>query len=190
MALPHPIFVSFVGGNAGPWQVEHMNAVTGPSLPKVERVAICEGKESAIPQSPTWILHGVTSHQRYTKKSEQRKLAARQPPLGRSEATCAALIAIQKSDDWWALCQDERRKILEEQSHHIAVGLNYLPAIARRLIHSRDLGEPFDFLTWFEFSPSDTDAFDELLVKLRGTSEWSYVVREVDVRLRRQDEKD
>ena len=45
------------------------------------------------------------------------------------------------------------------------------------------LGEPFDFLTWFEFAPEHTDVFDELLVKLRASEEWKYVEREVDIRL-------
>jgi len=46
------------------------------------------------------------------------------------------------------LTQDERRAVFEEQSHHTAIGLKYLPATARRLHHCRDLGteEPFDFL--------------------------------------------
>src|SRR2546428_7160638 len=34
---------------------------------------------------------------------------------------------------------------------------SYLPAIARRLYHCRDLGEPFDFLTWFEYAPADAN---------------------------------
>jgi hypothetical protein len=63
--------------------------------------------------------------------------------------------------------------------------LRYLPAIARRLHHSRDLGEPFDFLTWFEFAPQDEPAFDDLLAALRATEEWNYVEREVDIRLER-----
>ena len=109
---------------------------------------------------------------------------ASQAPLGRPEATAAALIAITKSQEWWDLAQDERRAILEDRSHHIAIGLDYLPAIARRLAHGRDRQEEFDFLTWFEFAPSDAGAFDELLARLRATEEWSYVEREVEIRLR------
>ena len=75
--------------------------------------------------------------------------------------------------------------ILEERSAHIALGARYLPAIARRLYHRRDLGEPFDFLTWFEFSEADPGAFDDLVGRLRETEEWRYVVREVEVRLHR-----
>jgi hypothetical protein len=49
---------------------------------------------------------------------------------------------------------DERRDVFETKSHHIADSLKYLPAIARQLYHCRDLGQPFDFLTWFEYAPS------------------------------------
>jgi hypothetical protein len=73
--------------------------------------------------------------------------------------------------------------IFEERSHHLAIGLRYLPAIARRLYHCHDLGEPFDFLTWFEYAPADGDAFEELVGILRQTEEWTYVEREIDIRL-------
>jgi len=63
--------------------------------------------------------------------------------------------------------------------------MGYLPEIARRLHHARDLGEPFDFLTWFEFRAEDEGRFDELVARLRATEEWRYVEREVDVRLAR-----
>jgi len=64
-------------------------------------------------------------------------------------------------------------------------GVEYLPAVARRLHHGRDLGEPFDFLTWFEFAPEHAAAFDELVLRLRETEEWTYVEREIDLRLAR-----
>ena len=60
--------------------------------------------------------------------------------------------------------------------------LKYLPAVARRLHHSRELGEPFDFLTWFEYAPEHADAFEEMVRRLRSTAEWRYVEREVDIR--------
>jgi hypothetical protein len=55
------------------------------------------------------------------------------------------------------------------------------------LPHCRDLGEPFDFLTWFEFAPDHTKAFDELLLRMRISKECEYVEREVEVRLERDD---
>ena len=45
------------------------------------------------------------------------------------------------------------------RSRHIETGLRYVPAVARRLYQSRDLGEPFDFLTWFEYAPGDAADF-------------------------------
>ena len=95
------------------------------------------------------------------------------------------MIPIRKSAAWWALAQDERRAIFEEQSRHIGIGMDYLPAVARRLHHCRDLGEPFDFITWFEYEPDQDRTFDELLRRLRETSEWRFIDREVDVRLAR-----
>jgi len=53
------------------------------------------------------------------------------------------------------------------------------------LHHSRELGEPFDFLTWFEYAPEYSESFEELVRRLRDTEEWRYVVREVDIRLTR-----
>jgi chlorite dismutase len=93
------------------------------------------------------------------------------------------LIPIRKSAAWWALAQDERRDVLEGRSRHIATGLEYLPAVARSLFHCRDLGEPFDFLTWLEFAPEHAPAFERLVDALRKSDEWRYVEREVDIRL-------
>ncbi len=75
---------------------------------------------------------------------------------------------------------------MQEQSRHISIGLDYLPGVARRLYHSRDLGQPFDFVTWFEFAPEHAAAFDEMLGRLRETLEWTFIDREVDVRLMRR----
>ena len=138
------------------------------------------GAVGAVPTGAKWLLRGVTSSERYTTRQGRDLLAARQPALGRPEATCAAVIPIKKSARWWGLAQDERRAIFEEQSEHIKSGLKYLPAVALRLHHCRDLGEPFDFLTWFEYALGDSAAFEELVATLRRAEEWKYVQREVD----------
>jgi Chlorite dismutase len=177
-----PLLVTFVGGRYGPWHVERLQAVVGEPLPSVTRLAMVE-TPSALPTEGVWHLRGVTSHERYTERRERNLLIAKQPALGRPEATRAALIPIKKKASWWALAQDERRAIFEDQSRHIARGLEVLPAVARRLHHGRDLGEPFDFLTWFEYAPADTSAFEDLVTALRMTDEWGYVEREVDIRL-------
>jgi chlorite dismutase len=117
----------------------------------------------------------------------ESKLARTRRLQNPSRRKCAlSLIPIRKSDAWWELAQDERRAIFEGRSAHIAIGSRYLPAIARRLYHGRDLGEPFNFLTWFEFSPQDAGAFDDLVGRLRETEEWRHVAREVEVRLSRE----
>jgi hypothetical protein len=177
------MLVTFVGGSNGEWRVKSMTGIHGASLESIGRLAVSEGKDAVPPG--IWHLRGVVSHTRYTTRKEADALAAVQPPLGRHAASCGALIPIKKSSRWWSLAQDERRAIYEETSHHTSIGLQYLPRIARRLHHSRDLGEPFDFLTWFEFAPEHEPAFDELLARLRGSEEWKYVEREVDIRVAR-----
>ena len=179
-------FYTFVGGDSGPWSIVTNHAITGPTLAPAPRLDIQSVNLPELPPGSRWLLRGVTSNQRYVTRPEQSSLAASQAGLGRPEATCAALIPITKTAAWWALTQDERREIFEARSSHIATGLRYLPAIARRLHHCRDLGEPFDFLTWFEFAPADAAAFDDLVAALRATEEWDFVEREVDIRLIRE----
>ena len=170
----------------GGWRVDRIGEVRGPQLELVPRLAVVEGSDVAVPSGARWLLQGATSADRYTTPGERERLLAVQAPLGRPAATHAALIPIKKSEDWWALNHDQRRAIFEERSHHIATSLDYLPMIARRLHHSRDLGQPFDFLTWFEYAAAATDAFEELVARLRGSEEWTFVVREVDIRLTRE----
>ena len=136
-----------------------------PSLSVVHSEAIAL---PLLPSQTAWRLAGVASHVRYVERAEKTQLAAAQPGLGRPEASCAALIPIRKSAAWWELTQEERRRIFEDRSHHIAAGLKYLPMIARQLYHCRDLGEPFDFLTWFEYAPQNALFFEDLVRVLRA----------------------
>ena len=184
--MPPPPHVIFVAATTGKWQVDRVSPVTGEALPLTARLAVLEGVGTAMPPEFAWALRGVTSNPRYTNRAELNALGAVQQGLLRSQATRAALIPIRKTDAWWSLAQDERRAILEEQSQHISIGLEYLPAVARRLYHSRELGEPFDFLTWFEYAPMYAADFEELVRRLRQTPEWAYVDREVDIRLSRK----
>jgi len=173
---------SFVGGPTGKWKVLSIDAVRGAVLPVVERIDIFNPPFPEF-KGHSWVLNGVISNARYVEKAEKIQLLARQAPLNRQEATRAALIPIKKSPAWWNMSQDERRAIFEDQSHHTAEGLKYLPAIARQLFHCRDLGESFDFLTWFEYSPQHSAEFEHLVQFLRNSEEWRWVDREVDIRL-------
>lgn len=173
----------FIGGNQGAWHVVKMETVSGAPLAEAKRIEIVAGELPSVWQDFAWSLSGVTSYARYVNRVEKDLLASRQADLNRPEATCAALIPISKSADWWELAQDERRAILETKSEHIKIGLEYLPAIARRLHHCRELGGEFDFLTWFEYAPEHSTAFEELVSRLRASEEWNYVTREIDIRL-------
>ncbi|SHM98223.1 chlorite dismutase family protein [Rhizobacter sp. OV335] len=185
-AAPARLF-DFIGGSEGTWRVDRIGAVTGDSLPAAARLQVVEAGGATEPTGSAWQLRGITSNERYVERSEKQQLLARQPALGRPEATRAALIPIRKNAAWWAMTQDERRTAFEVQSRHIAIGLDYLPAVARRLHHCRDLDapQPFDFLTWFEYAPADAEAFEALVAALRASPEWAFVDREVDLRLSR-----
>lgn len=182
-----PLLVFFTAGATGAWRIGRVLPVRGEALPQAPRLEVREGGEAPSGAEAVWQLSGATAELRYTTGTERATLVAVQAPLGRAEATCAALIPIRKSAAWWNLAQDERRAIFEEQSRHIAIGLDYLPAVARRLHHCRGLGGPFDFLTWFEYAPEHEPAFDAMLDRLRASEEWCYVEREVDIRLVRSE---
>lgn len=184
----NPRLFSFAGGSAGPWKALECRAITGEALPAIQRLNIVSGDVTPVPANASWVLRGVTSNERYVTRTEKEQLVAQSPEPGRPEANCAVLIPIRKSAAWWALTQDERRRIFEEHSRHTQIGMEYLPAIARRLHHCRDLStpEPFDFLTWFEFAEKDSAGFDRLLERLRASEEWNYVEREVEIRLTRE----
>jgi chlorite dismutase len=181
--MPTPLLVTFAAGDTGSWRIEWSTTVIGEGLPSARRLSMHEHPAAVNSGAAAWVLRGTTSNTRYTNHDEVERLIARQHGLARPQATHAALIPIRKSEAWWSLAQDERREIFEEQSRHIAIGMEYLPPIARRLHHCRELGEPFDFLTWFEYAPEHAGAFEELVKRLRDTREWRYVDREVDIRL-------
>jgi hypothetical protein len=182
------MFTTFRGGNSGAWQIRSLAPVKGEALPTAACLSVVHAEAISLPLVPSqtsWRLAGVASHPRYVQRPEKTALDAKQAGLGRKEASRAALIPIRKSAAWWALTQDERRTIFEEKSRHIAASLPYLPAIARQLYHCRDLGGAFDFITWFEYAPGNAPMFEDLVGTLRATEEWTYVEREVDVRLER-----
>src|SRR5205809_577123 len=119
----------FLGADTGSWRVAEINTIVGEPLANVKTVSVIAG-ENLLPQGASWLLRGVTSNDRYVTRNEKDQLVAKQLGLGRPEATHAALIPIRKNSSWWALSQDDRRRIFEDQSTHIKTGLKYLPAVA------------------------------------------------------------
>jgi chlorite dismutase len=174
-------FFDFIGAEEGTWKTQSIQTLVGEPIPHAPFLTIQEGSLHSTPQA-TWALKGFKSNIRYTEKAEKIQLNQQSVSHARVEDTCATLIPIRKSEAWWELTQDERRAIFEQQSKHIAIGLRYIPAISRQLFHCRDIGQPFDFLTWFEFSPENVAPFEDLLASLRASEEWTYVDREIDIR--------
>lgn len=187
-ATVNPRLFSYVGGKTGRWSVISAKAIVGEPLPPVERLDYVHGAVDSLPANARWVLRGVSTNERYATRAEKNHISI-QVPLGRPAANYGAFIPIRKSPKWWALTQDERRALFQESSKHISIGFKYLPAIARRLNHCRDLGgnEPFDFLTIFDYAKEHAAAFDDLVAELRATEEWKYVDREYDIRVVRID---
>jgi hypothetical protein len=182
-----PIAPSVVlrAGAEGSWTITRLMRVIGEPLPAAPRLDIIPGLLDERKASAAWTLRGAIGNEGITEQDDRDRLNAISPPLGRPEATRAALIPIRKSAAWWSLSLDARRTIFETKSHHLTASRPLVTRVARRLYRGRELGEPFDFLTWFEFAPEDERAFDELVMFLRATDEWRYVEREVDIRLTR-----
>src|SRR6186713_1556759 len=118
--------VTFVAGESGSWAIESISALKGDGLGSAKRLHRAEASDFIDFPGTTWSLRGIRSHDRYVEREEKLKLTAIQPPLDRAESLCAILIPIKKNAEWWSLAQDERRRLFEEQSHHIAIGLEYL----------------------------------------------------------------
>jgi len=184
--MPDQRLFYFTGGSTGSWKVTSNTTVAGEPIPPAAFVEVTHGAPAG--EKSDWVFRGITSNERYVEAREKTDLVARQEGLGRPGANLGAMILIRKNANWWRLSQSERRDILENQSAHIKIGLKYLPQVARRLHHCRDLGEnePFDFVTWFEFSRAHETDFDNLVNELRATTEWKFVDREADIRMERR----
>lgn len=174
--------ISFVGSNEGLWKVSKIETREGEALPTVKTIDIHK-KNIETDLNEGWVLKAFISNLRYTNREEKTELDKNSKPLGQPEYDRAAFIPLKKSDEWWSLTQDERRKIFEEDSKHIQVSSKYLAYVSRQLHHSRDLGQPFDFLTWFEYSSAHEEQFEELCYTLRKAEEWKYVIRDIDFRM-------
>ena len=177
---------SYIGGSSGSWRITSMKTLSGPALRSATHVEIAHGTVNRPPAGASWILSGVVKNTRFVTREERPVNTLRKYAANDREATCAALIPIRKSAAWWSLAQEEREGILEEQSRHFLSGLRFLPAIAKRFLYGRDLGEPFDIVTWLEYAPCDEVVFNELAAALRLTEEREFVEREIDIRLVRE----
>jgi len=179
-------FFSYIGGSTGSWRITSVQTLSGPALRSATHVEIAHRAVHRPPAGASWILSGVVKNTRFVTREERPVDPLRHHGTNNREATCAALIPIRKSAAWWNLAHEEREGILEEQSRHFLSGLRIFPAIAKRLLYGRDLGEPFDVVTWLEYAPCDEVVFNELAAALRISEERKFVEREIDIRLVRE----
>jgi chlorite dismutase len=173
-----------VGARVTRYRVDSLSNVRGPGLEGIGAgTALCRIEATGQLAEPTAPFVGVSQHVVYTTGRERLELgrvsAAESGPV-------AVLIPICKSAAWWALAQDERQAYLQSGvPGHVEIGLKYASVIYRRLYHARAVpGSTWDFLTYFEFSPDQTDAFRDLLSQLRdpkSNPEWEFVEREVEL---------
>lgn len=94
-STPNTPLVTFVGGESGTWLIDRIDVLAGDPIGKAKRLDIKSGDFNT--SQNIWALRGAISHTRYTTREESLKLSAKQPVLGRAEATRAALIPIRKS---------------------------------------------------------------------------------------------
>jgi hypothetical protein len=87
---------TFPGGRRGIWRVSGIHAITGETLPQVDRVDVLAGAQGVADAGTVWFLRGIMSNERYVAREEKTQLAAIQEGLGRPSSTRAALIPIRK----------------------------------------------------------------------------------------------
>ncbi len=164
----------------------------GWSLVRIERDAPhqLEAESPSAVDNRMITFHGVTQHLHYTNTAQSRELDSRShAELAPSQETTAVLIPIGKSPDWWQLAQDRRQAHFqtgEEYPGHVAIGIEYVDRVHRKLYHSRYTEPPtaYDFLTYFEFESRHKDDFNMLLHELRDTiriPEWKHIALEYEI---------
>ena len=181
--LPNEAQYNYVGGNSGSWQVTQLQALRGSPLSSVRHLEVIKGQLDRPLTGASWVLSGLVRNTRYVSREEPNLSDSGRRQVPKSDAPCAALIAIRRSEQWWQLGQAARREIMEVRSLYLTAGLHYLSGMMRRWQHRRDLSEQFDCVTWFEYEPRDSAAFDDILFDWRASEEWNYVDRECDIRL-------
>ena len=112
----NPRATMFVGSKTGSMRVVSHTTICGQPIERAEGVDMIVGVAAMVHDDAVWAFHGVATNDRYTTRAEKTELTSKQAPIGRAEATSSALILLRKRAEWWALTQDERRAILEEDS--------------------------------------------------------------------------
>jgi chlorite dismutase len=130
---------------------------------------------------------GVTAELNYTDAATLDQLKANAPTRGNgTDQPHAVVLPVAKTAAWWALPLDKRKQYFDKhpetlgKNHagHNEIGFIYIKSVFRKLYHSRFVDDQQDFMTYFEFSDKDVDAYKSLLAGLRDKEknpEWEYV---------------
>lgn len=123
---------TFYGGRLGSWKVREFNTIIGKPIKTVDRIEMINPNQQSRKIESDWTFQGISSNLRYATKKEKIMFDKTPPIIGKHENSFAAFIPMSKSEEWWLLTQDERRKIFEEKSDHIKISSNYLETIQRK----------------------------------------------------------
>jgi len=130
---------------------------------------------------------GVTQELNYTNTATLERLKAAAPKRddGKNQPN-AVVLPLSKTNAWWTLPLDKRENYFNQrpesfgkkQLGHNVIGFMYIGKIFRKLYHSRFIDSQQDFVTYFEFSNDNSEAYKKLLNGLRDKTtnpEWKYV---------------
>jgi len=153
-----------------------VEAVAGAETPEAGWLMTRIQSESRVETVLPLVYQGGTQDLRYTSPAQKASLAHAHGEF--SGGATAVIIPIRKSEEWWALPEERRRAHFRDGAGHTHTGAPYVDRVYRKLFHSRGMGLPYDFVTYFEFAREDADYFRELLAGLRDPQrnpEWRYV---------------
>lgn len=159
-----------------------VDAVIGTETPEPGwTMARLESESRTAPDLPLVYL-GRSQSLQYTSPEQQAALAHAHGEFGAGATT--VIIPIRKSEAWWGLSAEDRRAHFRVGAGHTHTGAPYVDRVYRKLYHSRSMGLPYDFVTYFEFAPEDAGYFRDLLQELRDQNrnpEWRYVEWECEI---------
>jgi hypothetical protein len=177
------------------YTIERCHAVTGlaPAIGPGDAGVMLRIESSEPVQlpgiDPGHLFRGTAQHLNYTAAPQRADLEARSRQPIEAPGTVCVMIPIAKSSAWWQLPVEERTAAFQRSAQHhqhAAIGAPYVERIYRG---GPESPIPYDFVTYFEFPESETQAFQDLLTGLRDTKlnpEWAYVEHEFEVWMRRE----
>src|SRR5438093_11915783 len=140
-----PLLVTFAGGSSGLWRVERIEAVRGAAA-FPSRTACCDRRARRKDPGGLRLDPARGNKQRTLRRRRRARRAGRPPAVPRA---AGGDVARPLREDLLSLLLRQvppafRIRDGDERSARTRIGLEYLPAVARRLHHGRDLAEEFE----------------------------------------------